>query len=64
MKEVDTEKRLYHGCPEQAANAIIVEGFNRSYAGEHGTLYGFGVYFSSDAAYSHGYTKSNANDER
>ncbi|CAF3327022.1 unnamed protein product [Rotaria socialis] len=62
--KVDTEKRLYHGCPEQAANAIIVEGFNRSYAGEHGTLYGFGVYFSSDAAYSHGYTKSNANDER
>ncbi|CAF4663663.1 unnamed protein product, partial [Rotaria magnacalcarata] len=29
-----------------------------------GTLYGFGVYFSSDAAYSHGYTKPNANDER
>ncbi|CAF2070776.1 unnamed protein product [Rotaria magnacalcarata] len=62
--KVDTEKRLYHGCHEQAANAIIGEGFNRSYAGEHGTLYGFGVYFSSDAAYSHGYTKSNANDER
>ncbi len=32
----DTEKRLYHGCPEQAANSIIEGGFNRSYAGING----------------------------
>ena len=32
----DTEKRLYHGCPEDAANAIINDGFNRSYAGVNG----------------------------
>lgn len=29
-----------------------------------GTAYGFGVYFSSNAAYSHGYTRANANGER
>jgi hypothetical protein len=33
----DTEKRLYHGCPEQAANSIIEGYFNRSYAGINGT---------------------------
>ena len=32
----DTENRLYHGCPEEAANAIIHDGFNRSYAGVNG----------------------------
>ena len=32
----DTERRLYHGCPEQAADSIIKTGFNRSYAGENG----------------------------
>ncbi|CAM2716734.1 unnamed protein product [Rotaria socialis] len=61
---MDTEKRLYHGCPEQAANTIIEDCFNRSYAGVNGTAYGVGVYFSSDATYSHGYTKPNANGER
>ncbi|CAM4927546.1 unnamed protein product [Rotaria socialis] len=62
--EMNTEKRLYHGCPEQAANAIIADCFNRSYAGVNGTVYGVGVYFSSDATYSHGYTKPNASGER
>ncbi len=32
----DTEKRLYHGCPEQAANSIIEDCFNRSFAGVNG----------------------------
>jgi hypothetical protein len=78
----DTEKCLYHGCAEQAANAIIEDCFNRSFAGVNGkfrsrlvpfilvallflgTLYGVGVYFSSNAAYSHDYTKPNVNGER
>lgn len=80
----DTEKRLYHGCPDHAANLIIEDCFNRSFAGVNGnstfysfttirinctyllvgTLYGFGVYFSSNAAYSHGYTATNENGER
>jgi len=29
-----------------------------------GTVYGFGVYFSSNAVYSHKYTRTNANGER
>lgn len=32
----DTERRLYHGCSEQAANSIIEDCFNRSFAGVHG----------------------------
>ncbi|CAF0838552.1 unnamed protein product [Adineta steineri] len=60
----NTEKRLYHGCPSSAADSIIQDCFNRSFAGVNGTLYGLGVYFSSNAAYSHAYTKTNAKGER
>ena len=31
-----TERHLYHGCPESAANAIPKECFNRSLAGVNG----------------------------
>ncbi|CAF4258476.1 unnamed protein product, partial [Rotaria sp. Silwood2] len=62
--EEDTEKHLYHGCPEQAANLIMEDCFNRSFAGVNGTVYGFGVYFSSNASYSHGFAHANANGER
>ncbi|CAF3262026.1 unnamed protein product [Rotaria sp. Silwood2] len=61
---VDTEKRLYHGCPEKSANSIIQDCFNRSFAGVNGTTYGVGVYFSSNAVYSHDYAQPNANEER
>ncbi|CAF1454869.1 unnamed protein product, partial [Rotaria sordida] len=60
----NTEKSLYHGCPEDAASSIIQDCFNRSFAGVNGTAYGVGVYFSSNAAYSHGFTKPNSNGER
>ncbi|UJR07910.1 hypothetical protein I4U23_012193 [Adineta vaga] len=60
----NTEKRLYHGCPDVAADAIIQDCFNRSFAGVNGTAYGFGVYFSSNAVYSHGYAKVNSKGER
>ncbi|CAF0950887.1 unnamed protein product [Rotaria sp. Silwood1] len=60
----NTEKRLYHGCPEQAASLIMEDCFNRSFAGVNGTVYGFGVYFSSNASYSHGYTHANENGKR
>jgi hypothetical protein len=36
--KIDTEKLLYHGCPEQAANAIVDDGFNRSFAGKNGKV--------------------------
>jgi hypothetical protein len=35
----DTEKRLYHGCPEEAANLIIKDCFNRSFAGVNGIYF-------------------------
>lgn len=35
----NTEKRLYHGCPEEAASSILEDGFNRSYAGKNGKSY-------------------------
>jgi hypothetical protein len=36
--KTDTEKRLYHGCPDTAANLIIDDCFNRSFAGVNGRL--------------------------
>ncbi|CAF3180149.1 unnamed protein product [Rotaria sp. Silwood2] len=60
----NTEKRLYHGCSEKAANLIIEDCFNRSFAGVNGTVYGVGVYFSSKPSYSHTYTRPNADGER
>ena len=34
--QMDTERRLYHGCPEVASDSIIEDGFNRSFAGVNG----------------------------
>lgn len=34
--KTDTEKKLYHGCPDQAASLIIEDCFNRSFAGVNG----------------------------
>lgn len=36
---VDTEKRLYHGCPEHSVDSIIKDCFNRSYAGVNGNFF-------------------------
>ncbi|CAF0849661.1 unnamed protein product [Rotaria sordida] len=61
---IDTERLLYHGCSQSAANLIIEDCFNRSFAGAHGTTYGIGMYFSSDASYSDNFTEVNSNGER
>ncbi|CAF1430186.1 unnamed protein product, partial [Adineta steineri] len=58
----DTEKQLFHGCPQQSADLIINSFFNRSFAGINGTVYGQGAYFSSNAFYSHGFTHPNTPD--
>lgn len=47
--KTDTEKRLYHGCPEKAANAIMDEGFNRSFAGVNGKFIYLYMSISLDA---------------
>ena len=61
---MDTEKRLYHGCPDTSADLISKDCFNRSFAGVNGVLFGCGVYFSTNAVYSHSYAKVNASGER
>lgn len=34
----DTERRLYHGCPQKSADSIIKTYFNRSYRGQNGMI--------------------------
>ncbi|UJR15414.1 hypothetical protein I4U23_002361 [Adineta vaga] len=63
LKE-NIEKRLFHGCTETAANSIVEECFNRSFAGINGTVYGRGAYFAANANYSHQYALPNANGDR
>ena len=42
----------FHGCSADVVENIIANGLNRSYAGQHATVYGRGVYFARDASYS------------
>lgn len=46
------EQVLYHGTSESAVPDICAHGFNRSFCGRNGTLYGNGVYFAKHASLS------------
>ncbi|KAF6100501.1 poly(ADP-ribose) polymerase family member 10 [Phyllostomus discolor] len=46
------EHVLYHGTSAAAVPDICVYGFNRSFCGRNGTLYGKGVYFAKRASLS------------
>ncbi|XP_051045137.1 protein mono-ADP-ribosyltransferase PARP10 isoform X2 [Phodopus roborovskii] len=46
------EQVLYHGTSESAVLDICTHGFNRSFCGRNGTLYGQGVYFAKRASLS------------
>ncbi|XP_077422377.1 protein mono-ADP-ribosyltransferase PARP15-like [Vanacampus margaritifer] len=46
------EKRLFHGTSHKNVHDINVYGFNRSFAGKHGTQFGNGTYFAVAAEYS------------
>ncbi|XP_023376075.1 poly [ADP-ribose] polymerase 10 isoform X2 [Pteropus vampyrus] len=46
------EHVLYHGTSAQAVTDICTYGFNRSFCGRNGTLYGQGVYFAKRASLS------------
>ncbi|XP_006830937.1 PREDICTED: poly [ADP-ribose] polymerase 10 [Chrysochloris asiatica] len=46
------EQVLYHGTSASAVQDICAHGFNRSYCGRNGTLYGKGVYFAKRASLS------------
>ncbi|XP_027872328.1 protein mono-ADP-ribosyltransferase PARP14-like [Xiphophorus couchianus] len=53
-KHTNNEKLLYHGTGANSIDLINSKGFNRSYAGMHGAMYGKGSYFAVDPAYSAG----------
>lgn len=46
------ERVLYHGTSAPAVRDICAHGFNRSFCGRNGTLYGQGVYFALHASLS------------
>lgn len=57
-KHTNNEKQLFHGTSADNIDKIIERGFNRSFAGMHGAMYGNGVYFAVDPTYSaNGYSK-------
>ncbi|KAG1971163.1 protein mono-ADP-ribosyltransferase PARP14-like [Pimephales promelas] len=57
-KHKNNEKRLFHGTGPDKTDQINHHGFNRSYAGTHGAMYGNGSYFAVDPSYSaQGYSK-------
>ena len=43
---------IYSAASAEVVDNIIGNGLNRSYAGQHATVYGKGVYFARDASYS------------
>merc|ERR1712080_463684 len=50
--EPPVERELWHGTSWAITPKILRQGFNRSFAGRHGTLLGAATYFSTDPAYS------------
>jgi poly [ADP-ribose] polymerase 10/14/15 len=50
------ERRLFHGTGSACISKILKQGFNRNFAGLNGSVYGMGVYFARDAAYSSVYS--------
>ncbi|PIO14501.1 hypothetical protein AB205_0164300, partial [Aquarana catesbeiana] len=51
------EKELFHGTDFASIQHVNHNGFNRSYAGKNGTLYGNGTYFAVNANYSARYAR-------
>ena len=45
-------KWLFHGSNYEVVDKILQQGFNRSFCGKNATVYGKGVCFARDAAYS------------
>uniref|UniRef100_A0A8C1QZM9 Poly [ADP-ribose] polymerase n=1 Tax=Cyprinus carpio TaxID=7962 RepID=A0A8C1QZM9_CYPCA len=60
-KHTNNEKLLFHGTGSDKTDQINNQGFNRSFAGMHGALYGNGTYFAVDPSYSaQGFSKPDA----
>ncbi|XP_051540797.1 protein mono-ADP-ribosyltransferase PARP14-like isoform X3 [Myxocyprinus asiaticus] len=61
-KHKNNEKLLFHGTGPNTTDQINHHGFNRSYAGLNGAMYGNGTYFAVDPSYSaQGYSKPDVN---
>ncbi|XP_075757042.1 protein mono-ADP-ribosyltransferase PARP12-like isoform X5 [Pelodiscus sinensis] len=58
-KDVD-ERLLFHGTNSSHLEAICNHNFDWRICGVHGTKYGKGSYFATDAKYSHSYSQSAA----
>ncbi|XP_029365480.1 protein mono-ADP-ribosyltransferase PARP14-like [Echeneis naucrates] len=63
-KHTNNEKLLFHGTGSTSIDLINNKGFNRSYAGTHGAMYGNGSYFAVDPAYSKGYAQPDVNSHK
>ena len=59
-KNSQLEYKLFHGTDMTTALRICKSGFNRSFCGKNGVVYGCGVYFARDARYSHTYSAKEA----
>ncbi|XP_062272834.1 protein mono-ADP-ribosyltransferase PARP14-like isoform X3 [Scomber scombrus] len=60
-KHKNNEKMLFHGTGSNSIDLINKQGFNRSYAGQHGAMYGNGSYFAVNPVYSaQGYARADA----
>lgn len=46
------ERFLWHGTSWSSVANILRRGFNRAYAGRHGTRFGLGTYFAADVDYA------------
>uniref|UniRef100_A0A8C1YZA2 Poly [ADP-ribose] polymerase n=1 Tax=Cyprinus carpio TaxID=7962 RepID=A0A8C1YZA2_CYPCA len=64
-KHKNNEKLLFHGTGPDKTDQINHHGFNRSFAGMHGAMYGNGSYFAVDPRYSaRGYSKPDINGHK
>ncbi|XP_052423134.1 protein mono-ADP-ribosyltransferase PARP14 [Carassius gibelio] len=64
-KHKNNEKLLFHGTGPDKTDQINHHGFNRSFAGMHGAMYGNGTYFAVDPCYSaQGYSKPDFNGHK
>uniref|UniRef100_A0A672TDR8 Poly [ADP-ribose] polymerase n=1 Tax=Sinocyclocheilus grahami TaxID=75366 RepID=A0A672TDR8_SINGR len=64
-KHKNNEKCLFHGTGPHTTDQINNQGFNRSFAGMNGAMYGNGTYFAVDPCYSaKGYCKADANGHK
>ncbi|KAM8974741.1 zinc finger CCCH-type antiviral protein 1-like [Pelodytes ibericus] len=58
------ERQLFHGTSSTHVTAICNQNFDWRICGTHGTVYGQGSYFATDASYSHNYSPDDGRGKR